>query len=285
MIDLRSHNATASASGPALALAAAFTLPLASALRPALRVALLAGLLVSVGCASTGRAPAERAPGGEAPAAAPSTPAADRGAALTPAEVEAIYRSRLEAARTRHTEADVRFMNDMIHHHAQAIEISRLAPERATSASVRTLAARIINTQQDEIVTMQRWLADRDRPVPELHVSGDRVMVHGATGHGGHADAAGHDGHANAGMPGMLSSEQILELAASEGNAFDRLFLELMIEHHRGAVVMVLDLFATDGAAQDEAVFRFASDVQVDQVTEIARMERMLATLPERNSP
>jgi uncharacterized protein (DUF305 family) len=256
----------------------------------AFRYYLLAALVLASGCASAGRAPA--------PAAAPPAPAGttvpadrDRGASLTPAEVEAIYRSRLEAARARYTEADVRFMTDMIHHHAQAIEISRLAPDRASSASIRTLAARIINAQQDEIATMQRWLADRNRPVPELHITDDGVMVHapaGGGGHAGHAGLAGHAdqaGHDHAGMPGMLTPDQIRALAASEGVAFDRRFLELMIEHHQGAVTMVLDLFATDGAAQDEEVFRFASDVQVDQVTEVSRMERMLATLPERNSP
>jgi hypothetical protein len=117
-------------------------------------------------------------------------------AALSNAEVEAIYRSRLDAARSRFTEADVRFMTDMIHHHAQAIEISRLAPDRAAWGSVKTLAARIINAQQDEIATMQRWLADRNQPVPELHVSGDRIMVHAPAGRAGQVGQAGHAAHA-----------------------------------------------------------------------------------------
>ena len=88
-----------------------------------------------------------------------------------------------------------------------------------------------------------------------------------------------HGGGMHAMMPGMLSPQQMASLRAARGPAFDRLFLELMIQHHQGAVVMVHELFATDGAAQDETVFKFASDVQVDQKTEIDRMSRMLAAL------
>jgi len=200
-------------------------------------------------------------------------------------EMEAIYRERLEAARQRFTEADVRFMTDMIHHHAQAIEISRLAPDRGASATIQTLAARIIHAQQDEITIMQRWLRDRDRPVPELELTAAGVTVqtrephslHGMHG-GAHASHAAAMGRAE--MPGMLSPEQISALSDARDLEFDRLFLTLMIEHHRGAVSMVHTLFATDGAGQDEEVFRFASDVQVDQATEVARMELMLSALP-----
>jgi len=192
----------------------------------------------------------------------------------TAAEIEALYRARIDSARTRFTAADVEFMTGMIHHHAQAIEMAQLAPTHGASASIQTLAARIINAQNDEIATMQRWLRDRGQPVPEIHRMDDgRVMVH-APGmqHGG-------DGHDHA-MPGMLSDAQIASLRAANGAAFDRLFLTLMIQHHKGAVTMVHDLFATDGAGQDEDVFRFASDVQVDQRTEVARMELMLGALP-----
>lgn len=204
------------------------------------------------------------APGDVAPPANDSSPQGE----LTNAEMEAIYRERVAAERTRFTDADVRFMTGMIHHHAQAIAMSRLAPERAESGSIRTLAARIINAQQDEIALMQRWLQDRGQPVPELHVMDGNVMVHGP----------GHE-HME-GMPGMLSPEQISRLKASSGPEFDRLFLTFMIDHHQGAVLMVRELFATDGAGQDEDVFRFASDVQVDQATEVARMQRMLEAMP-----
>ena len=120
---------------------------------------------------------------------------------------------------------------------------------------------------------MQRWLADRDQPVPEIHEMGDRVMVHMP------GDTHGME-HDMAAMPGMLSSQQVDRLRAAEGQLFDRLFLTYMIEHHQGAVTMVRGLFATDGAGQDEDVFRFASDVQVDQSTEVARMQRMLDAMP-----
>jgi uncharacterized protein (DUF305 family) len=116
---------------------------------------------------------------------------------------------------------------------------------------------------------MQRWLRDRGQSVPEVHVNGAQVMVHGA----------GMDHASHGQMPGMLTDEQLAALAAARDTAFDRLFLALMIQHHRGAVVMVDELFATDGAAQDTDVFKFASDVQVDQRTEVARMEQMLALL------
>ena len=204
------------------------------------------------GCASTG--------GGGTASTSPE--------GLSPQEMEAIYRARVDGARTRYTPADIDFMTGMIHHHAQAVEISRLAPSHGARPSVQTLASRIINAQLDEIATMQRWLRDRGQPAPELHESDMGIMVHG----GGHNHMEG--------MPGMLSREQIDRLSASRGAEFDRLFLTYMIEHHKGAVTMVRTLFATDGAGQDEEVFRFASDVQVDQATEVARMQRMLDALP-----
>ncbi len=220
-----------------------------------------ASLIILPACA--GGAPDTTAP---APPASNVATEQDR---LSNAEIEAIYRQRVEAGRSRFTEADVRFMQDMIHHHAQAVEISRFVPERSASDQIHTLAARIINAQQDEIALMQRWLADREQPVPEIHEMGDQVMVHMP------GDTHGME-HDMADMPGMLSPEQVDRLRASEGQAFDRLFLTYMIEHHQGAVTMVRTLFATDGAGQDEDVFRFASDVQVDQSTEVARMQRML---------
>lgn len=223
---------------------------------------LAATAILSVACSSgaaTGTRPADPA------AAAPGRSAA---------EIEALYRARVDSARSRFTEADVEFMTGMIHHHAQAIEMSQLAPTHAASESIRTLAARIINAQQDEIATMQRWLRDRGQPVPEVHRMDDgRVMVHAPDmQHGG--------GHDHTMMPGMLTEAELASLRAADGVAFDRLFLQLMIRHHRGAVTMVQDLFATDGAGQDEDVFRFATDVHVDQRTEVARMERMLDAMP-----
>jgi uncharacterized protein (DUF305 family) len=216
-----------------------------------LNLAALAALVVS-GCGS--------ARSGQSAAPVPSSGST--------AELEALYRARTDSARMRFTPADVRFMTGMIGHHAQALVMASLAPTHGASAQVRTLAARIINAQQDEIAIMQQWLRDRRQAVPEVHIAGTELMVHGAE----------HALH----MPGMLTPEQMRELDGARGQEFDRLFLTYMIQHHSGAVTMVHDLFRTQGAGQDEAVFKFASDVQVDQTTEIARMESMLAALPAR---
>ena len=167
------------------------------------------------------------------------------------------------------TEADVHFMSGMISHHAQAIAMARLAPERTETQSIRTLAGRIINAQADEIAIMQTWLRDRGQTVPEPNPKG---MKH----------TMGGEEHVML-MPGMLSEEQMKQLDQARGAQFDKLFLQLMIQHHRGAVSMVKDLFNSYGAGQDETVFKFASDVNVDQTTEIARMERMLFAITIEN--
>ena len=168
---------------------------------------------------------------------------------------------------SRYTDADVDFMTHMIAHHGQAIEMARLAPEQASTQPVRTLAERIVNAQEDEIATMQQWLRDRGKPVPEPRPTVD------------HAAGGGEAAHDHGAMPGMLTADQIRQLREARGAEFDRLFLTFMIQHHRGAVTMVERLFGSYGAGQDETVFKFASDVNVDQITEIARMQRMLADL------
>lgn len=168
----------------------------------------------------------------------------------------------------RFTEADVDFMTGMIAHHAQALVMAGLAPTHGASPPMRILTARIINAQEDEIATMQRWLGDRGQSVPEIQIDGTTLVVHGA------GDGAMH-------MPGMLTADQIRDLDEGRGQDFDRRFLTYMIQHHRGAITMVNDLFGTDGAAQGGVVFKLASDIQADQDTEIARMELMLETLPD----
>jgi uncharacterized protein (DUF305 family) len=190
---------------------------------------------------------------------AKTDPGADADSA---AQLEALYRARTDSARMNFTEADVRFMTGMIGHHAQALVMAGLAPSHGASPSVQILCARIINAQNDEIATMQQWLRDRDQPVPEVHVNGMTMTVDGP-------DYAMH-------MPGMLTADQLRKLNQATGEEFDRLFLTYMIQHHRGAVTMVDELFATNGAALDEATFKLASDIQADQSTEIARMELML---------
>ena len=181
----------------------------------------------------------------------------------------AIAKARSDSARYPYTEADIHFMSGMIAHHAQAIVMSRWAPTHGASAQLRTLAARIINAQQDEIVLMQRWLRNRRLPVPEPRASGMPMAM------SGEHDMMMHDML----MPGMLTDAQMKELDAARGEEFDTLFLTYMIQHHRGAVQMVRELFGSSGAAQDEVVFKFANDVNVDQSTEIARMQRMLVAL------
>jgi uncharacterized protein (DUF305 family) len=213
-------------------------------------------LLLLAGCAmNSGRNPVTPSIGPTA-----ETPPA----LVTPA---AIARAQSDSIRHPWTAADALFMRNMIGHHAQAIHISRWAPTHGANAEIQRLAARIISAQADEIAIMRRWLAARQQTVPD---TGYQPMQH-----------EGHEMHSSAAPPmsGMLSQAQMDSLDRSRGTEFDRNFLRYMIQHHRGAVAMVETLFATDGAAQDETVFKFANDVQVDQRTEVARMERMLAAL------
>ena len=214
-------------------------------------------------CAGAARPAVAAAP---PPSAAPSPSPAEAPASETPVAQEsspaAIAQARADSARHPYTQADIDFMSNMIGHHRQAIHIAQWAASRGASPSVQTLAARIINAQQDEISIMSTWLRDRRQPVPEHDSTGMTHMM----------DGMKHEML----MPGMLTAAQLKELEAARGPEFDRLFLTYMIQHHGGAVEMVKTLFSTYGAGQDEAVFKFASDVNVDQTTEIARMQRML---------
>lgn len=236
-------------------------------------------------------------------------------ARLTPAQMEAIYKARTDSARMHFTKADVDFMTGMIEHHGQALVMAGMAPTHGASPSVQTLCARIINAQKDEIATMQQWLRDRHQPVPQVEINGLSVALRfpgdstsmpgmsmgpapaakaGMPAHAAHdmpmgnaRSGAGKDmqmsGDMHMGgmsmMPGMLTPAQMAQLDGVRGPDFDRLFLKGMIQHHKGAVTMVHQLFDTPGAGEDELAFKLASDVQVDQTTEIARMEKMLAAL------
>ena len=177
----------------------------------------------------------------------------------------AIERARADSIRYPYTAADIRFMSAMIGHHAQALVMAGLAPRNGASAPIRRLSERIINAQQDEIALMQQWLRERRQPVPDAGTAG-------AMAHGDHAM------HGSA-MPGMLTAAQLKQLEEARGPEFDRLFLTFMIQHHRGAVAMVEELFRTPGAAHDLTVFKLANDVRVDQSTEVDRMAQMLAEL------
>ncbi len=246
-----------------------------------LSVTLAIVVSVSLAACATGRG-ATQPPAGSA---ATGTSAASRGrsAAARASDLAAMARAKADSARLPYTKADIEFMQGMIGHHSQAIEMSNLVPSHSENPSLRTLAERIINAQTDEIAIMRRWLLDRNQEAP--NPLGKGVAADGMA-HAGHDMSAmsGMSSGMPAGMshemmPGMLTPPQMDTLAASSGEKFDELFLRGMMQHHRGALTMVTALFATPGAGQDELVFKFASDVNVDQTTEIARMERMLFAL------
>jgi uncharacterized protein (DUF305 family) len=164
----------------------------------------------------------------------------------------------VDLSRVQHTAADVKFMQGMIGHHSQAVEMVALLKSRSSSDNMRMLGQRIEVSQTDEIKMMQRWLEVRGQEIPGEHA----MHMHGATL-----------------MPGMLTEEEMARLADAKGAEFDRLFLEGMIKHHGGALTMVDELFATAGAGQEVEIFSFASDVDADQRMEIDRMGAMLREL------
>ena len=163
-----------------------------------------------------------------------------------------------DLAGIRFTEGDARFMQGMISHHAQAIEMTELLETRTQNETMRQMAQRIELSQEDEIAMMQDWLRTRGQEVPAI-------------------DA--HHAPDWQPMPGMLTDEEMASLADAEGAAFDRRFLELMIKHHRGALTMVENLLRQRGAAQDSELFAFTTDVIADQTDEIDRMDALLAEL------
>jgi uncharacterized protein (DUF305 family) len=159
------------------------------------------------------------------------------------------------------SQADIEFMQGMIMHHSQAVEMTALIASHTENKGVRSLGAKISSSQSDEIRFMQRWLATRGQPtsmamagMPGMDMSGQSMPL----------------------MPGMLTPEQMVALRNSRGAEFDRLFLTGMIQHHGGALVMVKDLFNTAGAGQDAELFNFATDVDSGQRAEIRIMQNML---------
>jgi uncharacterized protein (DUF305 family) len=159
--------------------------------------------------------------------------------------------------------ADVQFMQGMIMHHAQAVEMTALIASHTENKDLRSLGARISSSQSDEIKFMKRWLAARGDPVspamPEM----------------GAMDMSSHASHSML-MPGMLTLKQMEALKKAKGAEFDQLFLTGMIQHHNGALIMVKDLFETAGAGQEAELFNFTTDVDSGQRAEIRIMQTML---------
>ena len=163
-----------------------------------------------------------------------------------------------------HSPADVQFMQHMIVHHAQAVEMTALIESRTENKELRSLGLRISRSQDDEIKFMKRWLMARGEPTsqPTHSMHGSHMPNHSML------------------MPGMLTTEQMDALKAAKGKEFDELFLKGMIQHHDGALIMVKNLFDTAGAGQDAELFNFASDVDSGQRAEIKVMQTMLGEKP-----
>src|ERR1700738_501601 len=163
------------------------------------------------------------------------------------------------------SQADVEFMQGMIMHHSQAVEMTALIPSHTDNKELRSLGARISSSQSDEIKFMRRWLAARGESLSMTTAEMPGMdMAH----------------HGMALMPGMLTPEQMDALRKAKGAEFDQLFLTGMIQHHNGALTMVKDLFDSAGAGQDAELFNFATDADNSQRAEIKIMQNML----EKNS-
>lgn len=183
------------------------------------------------------------------------------------AQGHAGHASSPAATAARPSEADIAFIQGMIAHHAQAVEMVALVPQRTLRREILLIAERIDVSQRDEIVWMRDWLAEQRVPATE--------------GHGAHDHAA--MGHLT--MPGMLTPDEMAALSRATGREFERRFLEGMIKHHEGALTMVAALFGSENAAQRSEIFGFASDVDADQRAEIARMRKVLGALTAPTAP
>ncbi len=197
--------------------------------------------------------------------------------------------SRLTGASV--TAADLRFMRDMIPHHQQALDMAALVPDRTSQNAIVDLARRIATSQEDEIEFMEGWLVAQGQNKPDRswqhHVGGMHPTNGGHSGHDQATPSAPHNMQAQPNQPaasdhimeGMATLEEMAQLKASEGQAFDQLFLRLMITHHEGALTMVEELLDTQGSARDPALYEFVTDVQNDQEAEIDRMFAMVNDL------
>lgn len=217
--------------------------------------ALVASLAVSAACKTTGTS------GAQPPIVQPGAPG-QSSQIVAPSQAS-------DLSKVQVTDGDVKFMQGMIHHHAQALDMVALLEKNTSSGDMRKLGERIKISQRDEIGMMQRWLRGRGQDAPDphaMHMPGMMDMDHGDM----------------VMMPGMLTQAEMEHLATLKGVEFDRAFLSGMIRHHGGALTMVKELFATPGAGQESVIFAFASDVEADQQMEIDRMNGMLAALKEK---
>lgn len=167
-----------------------------------------------------------------------------------------------------YNKADVEFMQGMIPHHAQAVKMCTMAPTHAARREVKLMCERMLVSQRDEIHIMRVWLIDRGQFVPAADATHHKMTMPGGMAH----DML---------MPGMLSDEEMAKLDKARGADWDRMFLNAMIRHHQGAIKMVEDLLAADGAAQGDDIYGFASDIFADQTAEIERMEKLLLEIKE----
>jgi uncharacterized protein (DUF305 family) len=246
------------------------------------KYSLATAVLLLCSCCAFGQAPAPIQPG------APGQPS------------KTLTNVKAAAAPKPPSEADVRFMQDMIMHHGQAVEMTELAKTHASNSDVKGIAEKIDLSQTTEIQYMRQWLTERgvapEDPMPTMGrdhaaMSG---MDHGSMAGMDHSKMAGMDHSQMAGMdhastpsdgkdkmdtammPGMLTPRQMLALRGATGAKFDELFLTGMMQHHSGALLMVKDLMATPGAAQDPFLFDFAQDVDNGQLAEINIMQNIL---------
>jgi uncharacterized protein (DUF305 family) len=222
-------------------------------------LAIAAAASVAGACASSSASSPDVRAGAVMPPVPASGPVAATPAPSSPA---AIAQARADSMRRPYTQADIEFMQGMIGHHSQAVLMASWCKSHNASPGLQTFCGRIATAQLAEINLMQTWLRDRNQKTPEADPRGMMMNM------------AGMD-HMML-MPGMLTEEQMAQLDKARGKEFDRLFLTYMMQHHNGAITMVNKLFATDGAGQDEFTFKFANDVQADQMTEIDRMQQML---------
>jgi uncharacterized protein (DUF305 family) len=202
-------------------------------------------LVVVAGCSSDDDEP-------DAPPVVQLGPPGETGTPLTEDEI-----AELDDA--QYTEADVAFVQGMIPHHAQALVMTELVAERSGRNDLPLLAERMDVSQRDEIVLLEQWLEERGEDVPDA--------------------SAGHDHGDGELMPGMLTDDDVARLEAASGRAFDELFLQYMIRHHEGALVMVAELLSGDEGGQESAVFQLAQHIDSDQSVEIARMKSLLAEI------